>query len=76
VRRSRTKRRRPNSSRLEVIRLRDEDEIGDDVLRTIQQDLDLEEVLLSDSEWGDAPRREDDEAKEEMRGKDFLDARR
>ncbi len=33
--------------RREVIRLRDESEISDDVLRRIQEDLDFEEVLMS-----------------------------
>jgi CPA1 family monovalent cation:H+ antiporter len=35
------------AERAEVIRLRDENAIGDDVLRRVQQDLDLEEVLLT-----------------------------
>jgi hypothetical protein len=38
-----------NAERAEVIRLRDEGEISDDVLRRIQQGLDLKEVLLSAS---------------------------
>lgn len=33
-----------------IIRLRDNDEIGDDAMRIVQQDLDLEEVLLSSDE--------------------------
>jgi Na+/H+ antiporter len=38
------------AERAEVIRLRDNDEIGDDAMRIVQQDLDLEEVLLSADE--------------------------
>jgi NhaP-type Na+/H+ or K+/H+ antiporter len=38
------------AEREEVIRLRDNDEIGDDAMRIVQQDLDLEEVLLSANE--------------------------
>jgi hypothetical protein len=38
------------AERLEIIRLRDNDEIGDDAMRIVQQDLDLEEVLLSSNE--------------------------
>lgn len=39
------------AERTEIIRLRDEDEIGDDILRVIQRDLDFEEVLLAEDEW-------------------------
>jgi CPA1 family monovalent cation:H+ antiporter len=35
-----------SAQRTELIRLRDEDTIGDDVLRKLQHELDLEEVLL------------------------------
>jgi CPA1 family monovalent cation:H+ antiporter len=38
------------AERAEVIRLRDENDIGDEVLRRVQQDLDLEEVLLTGPE--------------------------
>jgi hypothetical protein len=38
------------AERAEVIRLRDNDEISDDAMRIVQQDLDLEEVLLSSDE--------------------------
>ena len=34
------------------IRLRDEDHIGDEALRRVQEDLDLEEVLLTNPEKG------------------------
>ncbi|PYS79876.1 MAG: Na+/H+ antiporter [Acidobacteria bacterium] len=71
---NRIRRRMIAAEREEVIRLRDEDEISDDVMRTIQQDLDLEEVLLSDSEWADAPRQEDDEATKDIPEKDSVDA--
>ena len=40
------------AERAEVIRLRDADHIGDEVLRRVQQDLDLEEVLLTNPEEG------------------------
>ena len=40
------------AERPEVIRLRDADHIGDEVLRRVQQDLDLEEVLLTNPEEG------------------------
>ena len=40
------------AERAEVIRLRDADDIGDEVLRRVQQDLDLEEVLLTNAEEG------------------------
>ncbi|HZS45633.1 MAG TPA: Na+/H+ antiporter, partial [Blastocatellia bacterium] len=36
------------AERREIIRLRDADEIGDDTLRIIENDLDLEELLLSE----------------------------
>jgi hypothetical protein len=36
--------------RLEIVSLRDKSEISDNVMRRIQQDLDLEEVLLSPHE--------------------------
>jgi CPA1 family monovalent cation:H+ antiporter len=38
------------AERAEVVRLRDEDAISDEVLRRVQQDLDLEEVLLTGPE--------------------------
>ena len=40
------------AERAEVIRLRDADHIGDEVLRRVQEDLDLEEVLLTNAEEG------------------------
>ena len=40
------------AERAEVIRLRDADHIGDDVLRRVQEDLDLQEVLLTNPEEG------------------------
>jgi len=39
------------AERQEIIRLRDQDEIGDDILRIIQRDLDFEEVRLAENEW-------------------------
>lgn len=45
------------AERAEVIRLRDEGEIGDEVLRRVQQDLDLEEVLLAGPEEEAKPTR-------------------
>ena len=41
------------AERKELLRLRDEDVISDGVMRRIQRDLDLEQVLLeaSDSPW-------------------------
>ncbi|MDT7603100.1 MAG: monovalent cation/hydrogen antiporter [Acidobacteriota bacterium] len=62
------------AERAEIIRLRDEDEISDDVMRSVQQDLDLEEVLLSDSEFADAPRQEDDETAKNISGTESVDA--
>lgn len=50
------------AERAEVVRLRDEDVIGDDVMRRIQEDLDLEEVLLSSA-------REDADESERNRAK-------
>jgi Na+/H+ antiporter len=47
------------AERAEVIRLRDEGEIGDEVLRRVQRDLDLEEVLLMNSEEAMEPTRHD-----------------
>ncbi|MFI5323203.1 MAG: Na+/H+ antiporter [Thermodesulfobacteriota bacterium] len=38
-----------DAERTEIIKLRDEGEISDDVLRRIQHDLDLEETLVADS---------------------------
>jgi len=35
------------AERAELIRLRDNNDVSDDVMRNIQEDLDLEEVLLS-----------------------------
>jgi hypothetical protein len=46
------------AERAEVIRLRDENDIGDEVLRRIQQDLDLEEVLLTGPEEETGPTRD------------------
>src|ERR1700758_226154 len=40
------------AERAEVIRLRDADHIGDEVLRRVQEDLDLEEGLLTNPEEG------------------------
>jgi NhaP-type Na+/H+ or K+/H+ antiporter len=39
-----------SAERREIVSLRDRSEIGDNVMRRIQQDLDLEEVLLSSHE--------------------------
>ena len=47
------------AERAEVIRQRDEGEIGDEVLRRVQQDLDLEEVLLVGSGKETKPTRHD-----------------
>jgi CPA1 family monovalent cation:H+ antiporter len=69
----RIRRKMIDAEREEIIRLRDEDEISDAVLRTIQQDLDLEEVLLSDSEWGAAPRQEENETAIDISDKDPVD---
>ena len=69
----RIRRKMIDAEREEVIRLRDEDEISDDVLRTIQQDLDLEEVLLSDSEWGASPRQEENETAIDISDNDPVD---
>jgi Na+/H+ antiporter len=51
------------AERHEVVRLRDEEVISDDVMRRVQRDLDLEQILLESPEKPDA---EEGEAEEEV----------